>query len=217
MLQTYCLTLVTAALAFGCSSVNAQKTDDASGSQPTTPAKAAASQPAQPKAKEAPPAAKPDPTAAAAAAPAASAAAATLHPALVKAIGEDILKTIASAEKVTFVDVSSMKSEAPRTIQGHPVKGDEVNLAPETVKKLKSILLDKVSHRIGMRARCRFRPRHAFVFHHGEKTTSVLYASKGNCPKWSFPGTPKRSIIDVKKSVSKGMKVLLQEIRGEKK
>ena len=216
MLHTNCLAIFAATLAFGCSSVKAQKTDEETSGK-STPASAPAAKPTPaptpaPSTKEA---AKGDvPAATATAAPA---AAPTLDPKLTKAAGEGNLKTIHAADKVTMVDVSSSKSEDPKAIQGHAPKGDVVVLSAEAVSKLKGFLLDKNSHRIGMRARCRFKPRHAFVFHQGEKTTSVLYASKGNCPKWSFPGTPSRTIIDVKKSVSKSMKALLKEIRGEKK
>jgi type IV secretory pathway VirB10-like protein len=216
MLQTNCLAILAAALAFGCSSVKAQKNSDDStnkaadaSANKNTEAPATKEQPVKAgKTGEAAPA-KPAPTPEATPAP-------TLDPALVKAVGETNLKIIASSDKVTIVDVSSAKGDAKEAIQGHAVKGDPKTLGPAAAKALKGYLLDKESHRLGMRARCRFRPVHGFVFHHGEKTTSVLYASKGNCPKWSFTGTPKRSIIDVKKSVSKGMKALLKEIRGDK-
>ena len=202
MLQTNCFTLLAATLAFGCSSVKAQKNSDEAQPKPA-PAAAAA----QPKTEAAPAPAKP---ARAAAANTDKAPAATPAPALdaelAKALGEANLKAIQSADKVTLVEVSTAKVEDPKgtkTVQGHAVKGEEIALNAEAVKTLKGYLLDKESHRLGMRARCRFRPNHAFLFHQGDKATSVLYASKRNCPKWSFSGSPKRAIVDVKKSVSR--------------
>ena len=85
----------------------------------------------------------------------------------------------------------------------------EMTNIEKKIQKLEAkIMLDPKSHVFGARARCRFRPKVALLFHHSGQKTGVLVAGP-KCSKWSFDLAGKIKILDLRKPTGERIMTLL--------
>jgi hypothetical protein len=144
----------------------------------------------------------------------ASTSAVSPDPAVLTKIGAASLDIIAGADRAELVEVATSKNpDAKSHLQEHEIKSAPVALSAEMLTQFRTSIFTKATHILGARARCRYRPTHGLIFYQGEQKTSVLIAAP-KCSKWSFEGTPKRRIIDIRKAAGKTLAEHIEKIKG---